>query len=289
MSDAAMAVQTPRASGSGGSHWALWRRQVGAILRLEARKHFLGRRALLLYLAALMPVLATGAFALVPLKWRDSPQIGFAAQIYAGVFQGFVLMVVYFGCVWVFTNLFRGEVLDRSLHYYLLAPVRREVLVAGKFLSGLLATLVLFGGSTLASYLLLFPPYGLAQTRQYLFAGPGLAHLGAYLGVTALACLGYGAVFLLLGLFLRNPILPAAIILFWEIINFLLPPLLKKLSVIHYLKTLCPVPVSEGPFAMVAEPTPAWAAIAGLVALTAVLLVLSALRIRRMEIDYGDD
>ena len=43
----------------------------------------------------------------------------------------------------------------------------------------------------------------------------------------------------------------------WEWLNFLLPPLLKKVSVIHYLNSLVPVPISEGPFAVVAEPTPA--------------------------------
>lgn len=295
MSD--LTASTPTAAGSAPAHptpahpaAALWRRQVPAILGLEARKSFLGRRALLLYLVALLPVLAMAAFALVPLAWRESDQLGWAAQIYAGVYQGFILrMVIFFGCMWVFTHLFRGEVLDRSLHYYFLAPVRREVLVAAKYLAGLIATLILFGGSTLLSYLLLYPPYGLAQAREHLLSGPGLGHLFAYLGVTALACVGYGAVFLLMGLFFRNPILPAGLLFFWEWINFLLPPLLKKVSVIHYLKSLCPVPISEGPFAVVADPPPAWASIGGLLLLTAVVLALSALRIRRMEIDYGDD
>jgi hypothetical protein len=51
--------------------------------------------------------------------------------------------------------------------------------------------------------------------------------------------------------------IPAAAILGWEWINFLLPPALKKISVIHYLQSLCPVPVPHGPFALPAEPTPA--------------------------------
>ncbi|HEV3073916.1 MAG TPA: hypothetical protein VHB47_05795, partial [Thermoanaerobaculia bacterium] len=34
---------------------ALWRRQLGAVVRLELRKSFLGRRALGLYLLALAP------------------------------------------------------------------------------------------------------------------------------------------------------------------------------------------------------------------------------------------
>ena len=52
--------------------------------------------------------------------------------IYATVFQFFYLrLAIFFGCVGIFTNLFRGEMIDKSLHFYLLAPIRREVLVAG--------------------------------------------------------------------------------------------------------------------------------------------------------------
>ncbi len=271
--------------------WALWRRQVAGILRLEARKSFLGRRALLLYLLALLPLAGAAVFAVATLYHsRPFETVQWAGGIYAGFYQGLLLRTVtYFGCVWVFTNLFRGEVLDRSLHYYLLSPVRRHVLVAGKFLSGLLATVLLFGGSTVVSYLLFRLPFGGEAIRQHFFDGPGFGHLLAYVTVTALGCLGYGAIFLLLGLYLKNPILPAALIYFWEWFNFLLPPVLKKLSVTHYLKSLSPVPVSEGLFALPTDPTPAWLAVLGLLLLSAVALVLSGWRIQRMEIDYGDD
>jgi ABC-type transport system involved in multi-copper enzyme maturation permease subunit len=271
--------------------WGLWRRQVSAILRLEARKNFLGKRAALLYLAALAPVGVMLLFSLM-LAWFRNPgeTIGWSANVYAAIFQTFILrVIVFFGCLWVFMNLFRGEVLDRSLHYYLLAPVRREVLVVGKYLSGLLATVLLFGLSTGLSYLLLYPAYGGAGLRQHLLGGPGLGHLGAYVGVTALACVGYGAVFMLVGLYLRNPILPAVILFFWEGMHFLLPALLKRATVTHYLKALCPLPMSEGPFALVVEPPPVWVSIGGLLLFSAVAVVLSALRLSHFEIDYGED
>jgi ABC-type transport system involved in multi-copper enzyme maturation permease subunit len=274
-----------------GLPWGLWRRQIGAILRLEARKNFLGRRAVLLYLAALAPVAAMAVFALM-LAWFRNPNesIGWAVNVYGSIYQVLILrMMIFFGCLWVFMNLFRGEVLDRSLHYYLLAPVRREVLVAGKYLSGVIATVLLFGLSTAVSFLLLYPAYGTAAIRQHLLGGPGLGHLGAYLGITALGCVGYGAVFMLVGLFLRNPILPAVLLFLWEGLHFILPALLKRLTVTHYLKSLFPVPLSEGPFALVVEPPPAWVAIGGLLLFSAVAVVLSALRLRRFEIDYGED
>ena len=34
--------------------------------------------------------------------------------------------------------------IDKSLHFYLLAPIRREVLLVGKYLAGLIATVVIF-------------------------------------------------------------------------------------------------------------------------------------------------
>ncbi len=65
--------------------------------------------------------------------------------VFAGVFQFFYLrLAVFFGCLGIFMNLFRGEILDKSLHFYFLAPIRREVLMVGKFLAGLLATCVIF-------------------------------------------------------------------------------------------------------------------------------------------------
>jgi len=58
---------------------------------------------------------------------------------------------------------------------------------------------------------------------------------------------GYGAVFLMSGLFFRNPMIPAAVVMVWENINPFLPTFLKKISVIFYLKNLCPVEIPIPP------------------------------------------
>ncbi|HYE73225.1 MAG TPA: hypothetical protein VEF04_07840, partial [Blastocatellia bacterium] len=75
----------------------------------------------------------------------------------------------------------------------------------------------------------------------------------------------------------------------WEWLNFLLPPMLKKISVIHYLHSLVPVPINEGPFAVVGEPTPAWISIPGLLIFTIVILAIASVKIRRLEITYGGE
>ena len=270
--------------------WSLWTRQTLAIMRLEIKKNFLSRRALLLYPMAGLPVALLTMLAIFPPDTSEMRNFGTLGQVYAAVYGGLILRtLVFFGCAWVFMNLFRGEVVDRSLHYYFLAPVRREVLVVGKYLSGLIATIVLFGIATVASMLILH--FGLfpSESSRYFFEGVGAAHLFAYLGVTILACIGYGAVFLIVGLFFRNPIIPALLLYGWEWINFLLPPLLKKVSVIHYLQSLVPVTMSEGPFAVLAEPTPAWISVPSLLLFTGLVLFLAGMHIRRMEISYAGD
>lgn len=272
------------------SHWSLWLRQIGAIFRFEIQKNFLGRRSILIYLIALLPLLPLLILAVVNPpgdEWKDFNQY---SLIYAILYNGLILRtVVFFGSAWIFMNLFRGELVDRSLHYYFLSAVRREVLVVGKYVSGLVTSILLFTGTTVIAMLLLYFPHFYSQSLRYFTEGRGLSQLLTYAGITILACIGYGAFFLVVGLFIRNPIIPALVLYGWEWLNFLLPPLLKKISVIHYLNSLVPVPISEGPFAVVAEPTPAWIAVPSMLGVTLIVLALAAYRIRHMEIRYGSD
>jgi ABC-type transport system involved in multi-copper enzyme maturation permease subunit len=281
------AVETvPARSGD----WALWLRQIGAIFRMEIEKNFLGRRSILIYLIALLPLFPLSIFALVTPPGREWLEINQYNMFSAILYNGLILRtVVFFGCAWIFMNLFRGEIVDRSLHYYFLSAVRRDVLVVGKYFSGLVTSMILFTGTTIIAMLLLFLPHVYSQSVRFFTEGRGLGHLLTYAGITMLACVGYGAFFLVVGLFVRNPIIPALLLYLWEWINFLLPPLLKKVSVIHYLNSLVPVPINEGPFAVVAEPTPAYIAIPSMLGVTLLVLVLAAYRIRHMEIHYGSD
>jgi len=215
--------------------------------------------------------------------------------VFAGVFQFFYLrLAIFFGCLGIFMNLFRGEILDKSLHFYFLAPIRREVLMVGKFLAGLLATCVIFVTSEMFQIVVFTWQFTPNVRDLYLYQNHGLTQAAAYVGVTALACLGYGAFFLAAGMLFRNPILPAAAILVWEGINPFLPALLKKFSVIYYLKSLCPVDIPSPPGTppllslLVSNPDPISApvAILGLLFVSLVVLYVSSFQVRRMEINY---
>ena len=270
--------------------WSLWLRQIVAILRLEVEKNFLGRRSFLIYLITFLPLFPLLVLAVVTPPSREWTDFNKFSTIYAFLYNGLILRtVVFFGCAWIFMNLFRGELIDRSLHYYFLSAVRRDVLLVGKYLSGLITSIILFTGLTVVAMLLLYLPRFGSQSVRFFLEGQGMSQILTYAGITMLACLGYGAFFLVVGLFVRNPIIPALLLYGWEWLNFLLPPLLKKISVIHYLNSLVPVQISEGPLAVIAEPTPAWIAIPSMLVVTGLVLALSGYRIRHMEIRYGSN
>jgi hypothetical protein len=274
--------------------WNLWRSQVSAILRLEIKKNFLARRGLWIYLLAAAPTVLLWAHAFLNLRDGRKCDLGRDSLIFATIFQFFYLrLAIFFACVGVFMRLFRGEMIEKSLHYYLLAPVRREVLLAGKYLAGVLTTSVIFCTATALSLAAILAHAPRQAAEQYLFAGGGMGHVLAYIGTAALACVGYGGVFLVMGFLFRNPVVPAALVLIWESLNPFLPAMLKKISVIFYLQSLCPIPVpAQGDFAflaVLAEPTPAYIAVPGLLLLTAAGLFLAARQVRKLEINYGTE
>ena len=275
------------------ANWRLWGAQVAAILRLEMRRTLLSRRGWWIYLMLALPVLLTFGHSLHSMsrgEWNCS--IGEDSMVYATIFQFFYLkLAIFFGCLGIFSNLFRGPMLDRTLHYYLLVPVRREVLLAGKYLAGLFAAVVLFAGSAALAFFGMFLHFG-QGFRDFFWRGAGLSNLGWYVAVMALAAVGYGAVFLAAGIVFRNPMFPAALVMAWETINGYLPEMVQKFSVIFYLKSLCPVQVPlHGPLALIAviaEPVPAWLAIPGLLVVSLLVLIYAASKVRKIEISYSD-
>ena len=289
--DSATVQAAPLASReAAGSPAPAWRRQLRAVVRLELKKTFPVRTLLWLLLLALAPVgvLALRLIALTVTKQAVSAAD--ATKDMAQIFQTFDLrFVITLACAAMFGNLIRREQLDRSLHYYLLTPLRRELLAAGKYLAALIVAVTLLGASTLVGFGLAYAPSGFGALGRFLVDGPGLRHLGAYLLVTVLACVAYGAVFLACGVIFKSPVLPTLFVLFWEGIHGWLPRSLQWVSVLHYLQPLCPVPITSGLFAVLGNAPPAWLALPALLAIAAAALALAARRMRGLQIRYEED
>ena len=259
-------------------------RQLRAVVLLELARLSRTREGRATAFFALAPLLLS-VFGLVV---RDSAlPLAQAERSFAFIFQNLVLQgTAFFGCLFVFGGLVRGEQTAKTLHHLLLAPVRREVVLLGKYLAALAATATLFATTSAATYLVLVSDGGPRGALAHLSAGGG-SRLLAYVLVAVLACAAYGAVFVAFGQWVRNPIVPALAFWGWEHLNFLLPEVLKRLGLIHYLLSLTPVKVPESFLAILGDPLPAWVAIPVPLLFSAALLAFSAWRVRRVEVDYG--
>ena len=271
--------------------WGLWWIQARRLTRIELRRNLFSWKASWIYFLAFIPTLIIA----IHMAFETHPafMMGEDTNVLAGIVQLYYIRLgVFFGCLGIFSRLIRGEMIERSLHFYLLSPVRREVLLLSKFAAGSISAVFLFGSAIVADFALMYAGFG-AAGRDYIFNGPGMGQLEAYLAIVVLACLGYGAIFLLLSMMFRNPT-PAAMLVFgWETINPVLPSLLQKISVASYLRHLMPVTVgAEGIFALLTvetEPVSGWAAAAGLLVLITVVLTYSCYRIRTLEIRYSTE
>jgi ABC-2 family transporter protein len=271
--------------------WGLWWTQGWRLTLIELRRNLFSWRASWIYFLAFAPTVIISLHLLIGEHTQSS--MAEDTAILAGIVQFYyVRLGVFFGCLGIFSRLIRGEMVERSLHFYLLSPVRREILLLSKFAAGAITALSLFVTAIVADFGLMYAGYGNAG-RDYIFNGPGLSQLGAYVLITALGCLGYGAVFLLLSMVFRNPTPAAMIVLGWEAINPVLPSLLQKLSVASYLRHLMPISVpGEGIFALLSietEPVSGWAASLWLLLLITLVLTYACYRIRRLEIRYTTD
>jgi ABC-type transport system involved in multi-copper enzyme maturation permease subunit len=268
--------------------WRLYGSQILVLVRNEVVRNFF--RRIWVYLLAGIPVLILLVQNIFDHSPTEASYIQNHTRVLAEVIQLYYLRLgIFFTCMGVFTWLVRGEMVERTLHYQFLVPVRREVLVVGKFLAGAFISVLIFETSVLAIFYLTYAQFGPAG-RSYVFDGPGLGQLSAYLLVTALACLGYGAVFLALSMLFKNPIIPGLVLMGWEAIAPIFPAWAQRLSVTFYLKPLCPVTLPlHGPlalFTILAEPVAPWLAVIGLLGLVLAVLVFSCFLIHRLEITY---
>ena len=136
--------------------WALLARQVGGLVRLELRRLLLTRRAVILGLASAVPVAIVLLVGSIPIGGQTVLERFGNRIVYETIFETvFLGAILFFGCLYVFFNLFRGEILERSLHYLLLTPLRRELVVAAKYAAAVAAVTALFMARTVFSYMLI--------------------------------------------------------------------------------------------------------------------------------------
>jgi ABC-type transport system involved in multi-copper enzyme maturation permease subunit len=189
------------------------------------------RRSLLMAILLGLPV----AFALlyrVLLVSQGSPGTspddlyGYIVALYS------IRNVVPLAALFYATSLVADEVEGKTLTYLLARPIPRPAILAGKFAAYLATTVSLALPATVATFFVLATAPGSEGVAAR------VADLLRDTGVIALALVAYGALFTLLGVVLRRPVIPGLLFLFvWEL-TANLPGYMPRLTLTAYLRSL---------------------------------------------------
>jgi ABC-2 type transport system permease protein len=247
----------------------LWRGARG-VFDLALEGMIWSRRSLLMAVLLGLPVLFGVLYRVVLAAKLPAKVTGF--DLY-GVIVAFyyVRNVLPLAALFYATALVADEVEGKTITFLLTRPLRRASILIGKFAAYAATTLSLSLPATVATFFLLTS----AQGTEGL--GARVPDLFRDLGTMALALLAYGALFTLLGVLLRRPVIPGLLFLFvWELLANL-PGYMPRLTLTAYLRSLITHRPADAGFAQLfGEVLPAPLCLAVLTSVVVICLAAAA-------------
>lgn len=242
-----------------------------AVFDLSLEGMLLSRRSLLMGLLVGLPVILAIVYRILlaaDVPNRAVPPLDLYGIVVAVYWVRNVLPLM---ALFHATSLIADEVEDKTLTYLLTRPLSRPSILAGKFAAYLATSL----GIALPAAVLTF--FIVVTARGWSGVGASVPDLFRDLGVMALTLLAYGALFTLLGVLLRRPVIPGLLFLFgWELMANL-PGYLPRFTLTAWLRSLIHHrPAQEGLAELFGQVQPAGLSLVVLLVSTAVFLAAAA-------------
>jgi len=282
----ALTMDTPAAGAR-----RLWR-GLASSLRLSLTR--LRRSPYLWSTIALASVPVLMAVLIVVVK-RDAPGFrGDLAWVHSAL-EIFIRMLYLHFIIFFVANTFgfsvvRQELEERTLHYLILQPLPRWIMLLGKFLAYLiLSTLICIASLWITYFILALPCAGPRGVTADLFGQGRFVILARESLVLMLGLLVYGAVAMLAGSLFKAQ-LYMLFLWIWEGALPYLPSTLKFWTLTHYLHSLLPEQLLEQKklFELLGEPASAalsWGVLLGVALLT---IALAMVLFQSRECLYGE-
>ena len=206
-------------------------RAARAVFDLSLDGMVFSRRSLLMALLVAAPVAFAVLFRVLSAT-HGAPPLG-PADLYALMVAIYwVRNVLPLAALFYATSLVADEVEGRTLTYLLTRPLTRAAIFAGKFAAYLATTLTLALPAAVVTFFVLMTASGAPAL------GPAAADLLRDLGVMLLALVAYGALFALVGVLLKRPVIPGLMFLYgWELLANL-PGYMPRLTLTAWLRSL---------------------------------------------------
>ena len=227
-------------------------RQFKTIFFMTFGQMFWSKKTFFISIISLLPVI----LALIFRFSRHSPNDASAIfSIFAlAIFVSFLSILV---SLLYSTAIVADEIDNKTITYLLTRAVSKSSIILGKFAAYLLgAFLVLFLSLLITLLLTATDP-----KMQHTFVS-NLNLFGKYLGVIVLALITYGSIFTFFGASFKHPVIIGLLFAFgWEKIAVIVPGLIQKISIVHYLLSAFPtdrIPkhIGDGLFKSTIQPVP---------------------------------
>jgi ABC-type transport system involved in multi-copper enzyme maturation permease subunit len=249
-----------------------------AVFDLSLEGMVWSRRTLLMGLLVWVPVLVAVAYRVV-LASYPAAGVPPAADIYAVIVAVYwIRNVLPLAALFFATALVADEVEGRTLTYLLTRPLTRASIFAGKFGAYLATTLALALPSVVVTFFVLI------SARGGSVVGASVGDLFRDAGVAALTLVAYGALFALLGVLLKRPVIPGLLFLYgWELMANL-PGYLPRFTLTAWLRSLVHHrPAEEGLAGLFQQVLPVGQGLVVLVVASAAFLTAAAWIFSRRE------
>ena len=204
---------------------------ANVIFRLTLRQTFWNRKTVGMGVVAGIPV---GIVILQRLfaNMGTTRLLRFFPELVAYLYLPFVAMLfaLFYG-----SAVIADEIENRTLTYLLVRPIPKKLILLSKYAAYLVGSGLIVMSSLFASFLGIY-----TSPRLIGQFGTGLQQFPQYALVVWGALMAYGAIYMLFGVSVRRPVLYGLIFFGWEKIVLVLPGVLRKFSVVHYLLSLFP-------------------------------------------------
>jgi ABC-2 type transport system permease protein len=239
------------------------------------------KRTRVFILLGLIPVL-------LMLATRIMESAGSLAADASADFFAHIMLTLYFQLLIPVLALFFGstvvndELDNKTLVYLTTVPVRRRTVLLGKYLAALLLAVLLVG----CGFLLCF----LAAALTHLGQAAAWEELAVFLGTALLSLFCYSALFTAAGAFMKKSILIGLFFVFgWESVVQYFPGTTQKFTIIHWIKSLLPMPPGENSFLIFQlQPSPALESVAMLLGAGLLFLYIAVFIFERKEYILSD-
>lgn len=242
-----------------------------AVFDLSLESMVWSRRTLLMGLLVAMPVVFAIVYRIVVAAKVEVDAVP-PADLYAVIVAVYwIRNVLPLTALFFATSLVADEVEGKTLTYLLTRPLTRPSIFAGKFAAYLVTTLILALPAGVLTFFILM------STRGWSAVPPAAGDLLRDLGVMALTLVAYGALFALLGVLLKRPVIPGLMFLYgWELLANL-PGYLPRFTLTAWLRSLVHHrPAQEGLSGLFQQVLPAGESLAVLVLASAAFVAAAS-------------